>query len=276
MSTLTVDAEEDKWIRCFHPCPGGSSRLVCFPHAGGSATYYFSLSRLLVPEVEVLAVQYPGRQDRRNEPCIGNIADLADRVAGVLAGKMSAPDDAARGGNGGLPFAFLGHSMGATLAFEVARRFQRRHGRGPRWLFVSGRNAPSRRRDGDIHKRDDAGLVAALREIGGTDERLFDDEELLATVLRVTRNDYKAAETYVWSPGPRLTCPITVLVGDADPQTTMDGASAWAEHTTGPFDLQVFPGGHFYLDIHRADVSETISATLRGISDVNSHEERSS
>jgi pyochelin biosynthetic protein PchC len=84
----------------------------------------------------------------------------------------------------------------------------------------------------------------------------------MATVLGVTRNDYKAVETYTWTPEPPLSCPITALVGDSDPQATVPDASAWAEHSTGEFDLRVFPGGHFYLDVHRADVIGAISSAL--------------
>jgi pyochelin biosynthesis protein PchC len=88
------------------------------------------------------------------------------------------------------------------------------------------------------------------------------DEELLATILPVTRADYKAIETYACAPGAVTDCPVTVLVGDADPQTTIEEASAWAEHCTGEFDLHIFPGGHFFFNGHQAEVTELISASL--------------
>ncbi|WUI00885.1 alpha/beta fold hydrolase [Spirillospora sp. NBC_00431] len=251
-------SEEGKWIRNFHSCPGTSVRLFCFPHAGGSATRYFPLSRSLAPELEVSSVQYPGRQDRRAEPYLDNIPELADRVFEVLRGAVDRP------------FAMFGHSMGAVLAFEVTRRLEDAGAPAPLRLFVSGRRAPSRHRPGTVHQRDDAGIVAALREVGGTDPRLLEDEEMLATVVSVTRNDYKAAETYRWSPGPPLSCPVTALVGSDDPQTTVDEAAAWEEHTTGEFDLRVLPGGHFYLDARHTDVVDAIRAGVRAASGVGS------
>ncbi|MFI1095901.1 thioesterase II family protein [Streptomyces sp. NPDC020917] len=241
---------EDQWLRVFHPRPDRELRLVCFPHAGGSATYYFPLSQSLDPRFEVAAVQYPGRQDRRREPLVDSVPELADRIADVLEGLH------------GERFAFFGHSMGAVLSFEVACRLRERGATGPLRLIVSGRRAPSRFREGWVHLRDDAGLVAELKKVGGTDERLLADPELLATVLPVTRNDYRAVETYRFAGGPRLDCPVTALVGDTDPQTTVDDAAAWAEHTTGPFDLKVFPGGHFYLDAQRARVGGAVAAAL--------------
>src|ERR1700712_4687720 len=114
------------WIRRFHESPGASARLVCFPHAGGAATYFYPLSRTLAPSIEALAVQYPGRQDRRAEPCVDDIHELADLVAPALLEWADRP------------LALFGHSMGATLAFEVAGRLEKA-GVRPAGLFVSGR-----------------------------------------------------------------------------------------------------------------------------------------
>nr|UPI48927.1 thioesterase [Micromonospora sp.] len=247
---MSSSREVDRWLRRFHPKDAGEVRLVCFPHAGGSASYYFPMSRAMAPEVDVLVLQYPGRQDRRHEQPVDSVPRLADDVFAVLADRLAPP------------FAFFGHSMGAVVAFEVARRFAREAGTAPLWFFASGRRAPSRRRDGLVHTMDDAELVAELRRVGGTDARLLQDEELLASVLPAVRNDYRAIERYSWTPGPPVDCPVTVLVGESDPQTTVDEAMAWQDHFTGTCDLRVFPGGHFYLESAAAEVIETVGATL--------------
>jgi pyochelin biosynthetic protein PchC len=242
--------DKDLWIRHFHPTADPTMRLVCFPHAGGSATYYYPLSRSLAPETEVLSVQYPGRQDRRREKCIGRIPDLADHIFDALLPWSTRP------------FAFFGHSMGAALAFEVALRFARGAATGPSWLFASGRRAPALQRTEDIHLRDDAGLVAHLRSVGATDGRFFDDPEMLAAILPVARNDYKAIETYRCEPDSLLDCPVTVMVGDSDAETTINEAAAWREHCAREFEVRVLPGGHFYLDACLPDVVGVISAAL--------------
>lgn len=244
-------AEDDQWIRNFQPGTGGTA-LVCFPHAGGSASYFFPWARMLAPAAQVWAVQYPGRQDRRLEPCIDNVPELADAIHDALKTRM----------NGS--YAFFGHSMGAVLAFEVARRLER-DGRGPARLFVSGWRAPSRHRDEDVHRRGDAGVVAELRLVGGTDPRFLEDPELLRIVLPTVRSDYQAIETYVYSPGPPLNCGITAMVGDSDPKATVDETAAWAEHCAGEFELRVFPGDHFYLDTCRPGVIDTIAASLNRV-----------
>ncbi|WP_055568811.1 MULTISPECIES: thioesterase II family protein [Streptomyces] len=242
----------DPWIRRFRPRPEAAVRLVCFPHAGGSASYYHPLAQspTLLPDTEVLAVQYPGRQDRRRERLLDGIPEMADLITEALA-----PYD-------DRPLAFFGHSMGAVLAFEVAQRLSERPGGQPCGLFVSGRRAPSLYRRGTVHLLSDAELVGELRRAGGTDPRFLDDEELLADIIPVVRNDYRAVELYQWTPAPPLNCPITALVGDRDPQASIDDVEAWRKHTDGPFGLEVFSGGHFYLNTHQRGVADVISEAL--------------
>ncbi|MFE7564469.1 thioesterase II family protein [Kitasatospora sp. NPDC057500] len=230
----TVDLE-DRWLRRFHRAEQARVRLVCLPHAGGSASYFFPLSHRLAPEAEVLAVQYPGRQDRHTEPLFGDLGEAADRIAEAL---LLWND---------LPVALFGHSMGATIGFEVARRLEAA-GTVPVALFASGRRAPSRVRDEGIHRLADREFLAEMVSLGGASEVLLKDPEMLRLYLPVVRGDYRTAETYRYQEGPALTCPVVGLTGDRDKQAEIENVAAWAEHTTGPFELEVFPGGHFYLN----------------------------
>jgi surfactin synthase thioesterase subunit len=242
-------SDSDSWIRSYGRAPG-KVRLFCFPHAGGAASYFHPWAASLAPGIEVLAVQYPGRQDRHGEPCVQNIPDLADRVHEAL---RSWPPG---------PFAFFGHSMGAVLAFEVACRIAREGGGGPAHLFVSGRRAPSRHRHEELHRASTPALIAELRSLGGTDPRVLDDPELLNMALPTVRADYTAIETYRFGSAPPLSCAITALLGDQDPKTDIGEATAWSEHTTGEFDLRVYPGGHFYLNDCRPGVLDLLSSSL--------------
>ncbi|KPI20809.1 Oleoyl-(acyl-carrier-protein) hydrolase [Actinobacteria bacterium OK074] len=247
-------ADTDLWIRRFHPAPEATARLVCFPHAGGSAGFYFWLSRMLHPRVEVLAVQYPGRQERRAEPQIRDITTLADSLARVLEPWW------------GKPPAFFGHSMGAVVAYETARRLVASTGSGPAALFVSGRRAPSTARDERLHLADDRTLVAEIVRQGGTPPALLSDPELIGMILPTLRGDYRAIERYRHRPlapvDARIEVPVTVLVGDQDPKVTAAEARAWATHTTGPTEVLTFGGGHFFLNEHQDRIGELIRARL--------------
>ena len=247
--TISLDASE--WVRRFHPAPTAVARLVCFPHAGGAATYFHPVSASLPTSLEVLAVQYPGRQDRHAETPVDDLFVLADRLADVLAPETTGP------------VAFFGHSMGASLAFEVARRLEER-GTKLLTLFVSGRRGPSAHRDERIHEKGDEVLLAEVKRLGGTDAAVLDDEDIRNLVLPALRSDYKAAELYHYRPGPDVGCPIVALVGDEDPKVTEAEARQWAERTSAGFELKTYPGGHFYLNDHAAAVIRLIADRLAG------------
>jgi surfactin synthase thioesterase subunit len=165
------------------------------------------------------------------------MAVLADRIYDIL--RRQPP----------LPVTFFGHSMGAVAAFEVIRRLEA-DGQAAVRLFASGRRAPSTYRDDNVHLRDDAGILAELRKLSGTASSLLGDDELMRAALPALRADYRATETYRCDADITVSCPITVLTGDRDPKTTLDEAKTWEQHTTGAFDLQVYPGGHFFLTDH--------------------------
>ncbi|MGI5501277.1 thioesterase II family protein [Lentzea sp. CA-135723] len=228
------------WLRRLTEAPAHAPRLVCFPHAGGAASWYQPFVQHLQGRAELLAVQYPGRQDRRSEPLVDDVRALADEIAPLLPA--------------GRPLHLFGHSMGAMVAFEVALRHEPDH------LFVSGRRAPQVVRDDRVHERDDAGLIAEVRRLAGTNASVFDDEDVVRMVLPAIRADYRAAETYRYRPGPDLGCPLTALTGDADPKASVDEVERWRERTTGEFTLKVFSGGHFYLSDNRSAVADALTA----------------
>lgn len=255
MTASDRDRGAGPWLRRFAQPADTRCRLVCFPHAGGSASFYFPLFKALRGVADVLAVQYPGRQDRLSEKCIENIEGLADGIFTSLRPLADAP------------LVLFGHSMGAVLAFEVARRLERVTG-GSQLLGLvsSGRRAPSAHRYEQVHQRDEVGLMAAIGELSGTDTRLLDDEQMRRMILPSIRSDYKAIETYRYQPGPGLTCPVCVLVGKTDPLVTADEARAWRLHTTGRFSLRRFPGGHFYLSEQWDSIVSALAEEIPGFS----------
>lgn len=237
---------DQTWLRRFHKAKPDAPRLICFPHAGGSASYFYAFSDQFAPDIEVFAVQYPGRQDRIAEPSPESLAELADRLAAVIA-----PLGCER-------TAFFGHSFGSVLSFEVARRVAGQLGAGPVALFASGYPAPSRIRNGSVHRRDDAGLVRELRELGGIEERWLDDPDILAAILPPLRADYRLIETHQRTSERLDGVRLTMFTGDGDPHTTLEEAEAWREATTGEFALEVFAGGHFYLDDHLPALAQSV------------------
>lgn len=238
------------WLRRFHDRCGGRVRLVCLPHAGGAATFFRGWHRHLPGWVDVVAVQYPGRQERFADPCI---ADLT-----VLAAEVTAAVTAA----GREPVVLFGHSMGALLGYEVAVRLHEL-GRPPVHLAVSGHPAPSLHRGGTVHRGSDAELVAELRRLGGTDAAMLIDPELLALTLPAVRADFRAVETHrPRVPVPLLDCRVTAYHGAEDTEVTEAETAAWREVTTGRFGIRRWPGDHFYLTPHEPAVVADLAIRL--------------
>ncbi|MCY0941375.1 thioesterase II family protein [Streptomyces antarcticus] len=240
----------DEWFRTFGEPVRGTLRLICFPHAGGAASAFLPMSRALAPDIEVLAVQYPGRQDRFHETPVEDIGLLADHIARALRPRLDRP------------YALFGHSMGAIVAYETARRLEQRSPAGPRRLFLSGHGTPSAEpcAHGSLDRDED--VIAEMRGLGGTVGTVLRDPDLMALVLPSVRADYKALGKYSWTPGPRLACPITALLGDSDPVVTPEAAAAWSGYSAATTDVHVFPGGHFYLEEHTPQIAALIAATL--------------
>lgn len=244
--------QPSRWMRNFHPAPDARTRLICLPHAGGSASYYFPLSSALAPEFEVYSVQYPGRQDRHKEPFVDSIEDMADQVYAAVG---TLPD---------APTAFFGHSMGAVLAFEVTRRLEAA-GRQVVTVFASGSRAPSHYGDEREYKNDTS-LVDVMRQLGGTDPRVLNNPELLETFLPAFRNDYRALQAYHRGTDVTINAPIVVLSATDDPKTSEAAAGAWLDHTTaGGSGVHMFTGGHFFLEKQGQRVIEVVGSTLRSI-----------
>ncbi|WP_236792304.1 thioesterase II family protein [Amycolatopsis sp. GM8] len=236
-----------KWLRQFGRAPAGAPTVVCFPHAGGAASFFRVLGKVLEGQVRVLAVQYPGRHDRGQEPPVADLRELAARIVPAVSG---ARQDG--------PLAFFGHSMGSIVAFETALRCLHE----PDVLFASGGRAPALPRVGRAVLESDRSLLDEVLALGGTSPEVLADDDLRAMLLPVIRADYRAIQSYVYTPGDRLGCAVTAMVGDSDPRVEVGQAGRWRDYTTGRFELEVFPGDHFYLAPLVHDVASVIREEL--------------
>lgn len=213
----------------------GPTTLYIFPHAGGAPKYYVPFAKAFTSDVKRIAVQYPGRDGNHDLGSFKTIPDLAERVTELL------PAD-----NDG-PVAFFGHSMGALVAFEVARRFEAA-GRTVSALFVSASAAPGRIGFDHIDE-DDRSLLDAVKEATGINPEFLENEEFAARILPTLRG-FKAIMKYDCPPDATVSCPIAAYIGDEDEIATPEKVRPWAERTTGEFTLREFAGHHFYLMDH--------------------------
>lgn len=247
----TVDP--DRWFGGGRTAPGPAARvrLFCFAHAGGGSAFFRPWRLALAPRIEVCPVILPGREARVHELPYRRIEQVLDPLCRALDPHLDRP------------YAFFGHSLGAILAYEVARRCSVGSGSGPLALVVSGRRAPrlpSRRPF--LSALPDPEFLEAVGALGGTPPEVLGEPRLIQMVLPALRSDFELNEAYRPLPGPRLRCPVAAYLGADDPEVDRGELLGWHEETSGDFTLRVFSGGHFYLKGGRADVCTAVCQDL--------------
>jgi medium-chain acyl-[acyl-carrier-protein] hydrolase len=224
--------------------------LICLPYAGGSAATYVSWSRHLPADVELIAVQPPGRGARTGEAPYSEMQPLVAELLSVF------PEVIDR------PYLLFGHSLGSRVAFELALQCQDRGWPLPIAFIASGSRAAHLPKSVDpIHDLPEAEFVAELRELNGTPEEVLGNEELLQLLIPLLRADFKIAELYCSAPR-RLDCPIVVLAGTDDHDVSREDLEAWRALTTRDCEIHWIPGDHFFIEQNRALVLDKVNAIM--------------
>jgi medium-chain acyl-[acyl-carrier-protein] hydrolase len=226
---------ERRWFKRFsRPSDDPATpRLLCFHYAGGNAAMFRHWAPLL-PSVEVLGVQLPGRADRFVETPYDRMGPLVDELVEVLAPTLDRP------------FACYGFSMGARVAWALAHALRERGLPQPQALFVASSGGPTRD-DGNWRWAGRAdGLEGYLREMGGTPPAVLAEPTLLAALLPVLEADLTVLDTHGFRPDVPLDVPIHAFAGEHDDEATPDRMRAWDVETSAAFALDVLPCGHFF------------------------------
>lgn len=241
--------EVSPWVT--EPKPQARLRLLCFPYAGGSALIYRNWSENLPAEIEVYALQLPGRGGRMQEPAATHLTPLIEAIAQAIMPHLDKP------------FAFFGHSMGALISFELARYLRTAQARLPAQLFVSGRAAPQvLDTDPPTYDLPEDQFIEELRRLGGTPREVLEHPELMSLMMPLLRADFSVCQTYSYRVEPPLDCPITVLGGLQDNHVTREKLDAWRAQTISNFKLHMLPGDHFFLNTHQAQLLRIVSQAL--------------
>jgi len=238
-----------RWFIPATPRPDARWRMVCLGFAGGTAAYFKPWASVLTAAGELWPVELPGRGTRFGDPLI----DDMDRLVSDLATAVIPLADR--------PLVLFGHSMGSAVGFALTRVLEARDIL-PALLICSGRDAPHRIQRRNIHRLPDDLIIAEMARLGGTPAEILDHKELMDLVLPIVRNDYRLIETYSPAATPKLVTPIHVLCGDEDADATDEGLRAWGDLTHGDYRLDLFPGGHFYLNDTLSAVLQTIAASV--------------
>ena len=242
-------ATSNRWFVGGAPQSTAALRLFCFPFAGGGASVYRGWGRDL-PGVDVVAIQPPGREDRYGETAYTNLRTLTRDLSAAIEPWLDRPA------------VFFGHSMGGSIAHQLALDLQTR-GRAPQLLIISARPAPHVPPDRKpIHALSDDGFVAELKKLEGTPAAVLENRELMDFLLPTLRADFELCDTHVCDRAATLDTPLVLFGGLEDQTAGREKLEEWRGYTTGPVSVQMFPGNHFFLQTQKAAVLAAIQGAL--------------
>lgn len=244
----------DSWFVRLRAQPRAKLRLFCFPYSGAGASLFFPWADIMPRDVEMLAVQYPGREHRIAEAPVSQLAPLLDELVVAIQDYLDKP------------FAFFGHSLGALVAFELARKLGDNNGTNLLHLFASSCYAPQLPDPNEpIYALPETEFKAKLGGLNGMPAEVLDNQELMSLLMPILRADFEICETYQYQDAVPLDCDLTAMGGLRDKHVPRSSLQAWQAQTTGGFTVRMFPGDHFYLNHDRMLLLQVIARTLAGV-----------
>jgi surfactin synthase thioesterase subunit len=247
-SGLPDSATVSRWFREPAGQADAACLLFCLPYSGGGASAFRLWRRLLAPQVGVLPVCLPGREERIGEP-------LSMPVSGIAAAIAARADR---------PYAIYGHSLGARLGFEVIRELDRCGAPLP-MVFYPAAAQPLDIRDpiAESVLLPDEEFLAALIERVGMPAEVAQVPELRSLLLPVLRADFQWIYQYRYPAGSPLRVPVTALAGAADGEVSPQDMLGWQRMTSAGFQLHTIDGGHLFLqDAAAPQLCDLLSADL--------------
>jgi acyl transferase domain-containing protein/surfactin synthase thioesterase subunit len=253
-SVLTEKTKtQSSLIICHKPVTNPRLRLFCFPYSGSGASLFLDWHSYLPSDVELCAIELPGRETLVDKVAFTRLKPLVESLAAAITPYLDRK------------FAFLGYSLGSLVSFELARQLRVDKKPCPEHLFVCAHRAPHlpytlpKR-----HSLPEKQFIEEVRRYGGTPEAVFKNKELLSLVIKILRADLALIETYQYLEQSPLECHISAFGGYGDPEISESDMQAWAKETSGNFDLNMFDGDHFFVrnNNNRSKLCEVISKIL--------------
>jgi len=255
-ATIPEASTSSTWFVCPQSNPRAEARSFFFPYAGGGPAAFSKWIADLPHELEGWVAHYPGRGSRHREPPIRDLASLAASLSQAIQPLLDRP------------FFFFGHSLGALVAFELARLLRHNNLHQPKILFVSACGAPHLPDPHPvIHALPDTEFLEAVKGFNGLPSEFLDLPEALQLLLPTLRADLEAMESFHYAEEEHpLSSPIVVFGGLDDPRVSRERLEGWSSHTNSGFKSHYFPGDHFFLNTARESIIASIAAEMSSTS----------
>lgn len=239
---------DQNWYIAYKKNPLATIRLFCFHHAGGGASAYYPWIGYLSSHIEMIAIQFPGRENRFTEPLNNNINDIITQLSeGFNIYKNK-------------PFLVFGHSLGALITYEFVKSINKLYTVYPQNMIISATKAPHLPfKMKHLSHLDNKDLIEELKVYNGIDERMLNNDEHLELFLPIIRNDFSIYENYRFSESNPFPCDILALSGAQDKTVTQEEILEWSAYTAGSFKHLSFPGTHFFINNNQKCIIEIIN-----------------
>lgn len=226
-------------------------QMICLPFAGGTKHSLRFFKDKLPGHIVYNAVEYPGHGSRIRSQSLVDLHAIVDdafeQVKHLLSG----------------PYCIYGHSMGAVAGYLLVRKII---GMGlplPHHLFISGTDAPSVPYSSApryLLPKDE--FIQKLTDLGGMPDEVLQSRDMMDFFEPILRADFQAIETYTYQGTTPFDVPITVMIGENE-NLDMEDVKKWQEETTQQIRIFRFPGNHFFIYDHEADICQLIEASLQ-------------
>lgn len=227
-------------------------KLFAIPYAGGSANTYMKWKNYISPMIEMIPIELAGRGNRFDEAPYGTFEKCVDNILDIMTkhGLES-------------PYAIWGHSMGAKLTYEVTRKIIEHKRNRPMRLLLSACRCPQSLRSlKEMHTLPEKEFVDELKKLGGMEEEVFMNEELMNIFLPIIRKDYQMLSTFQYKPmKEKMDIPFSVLYGLKD-DIFAEELKGWEMLTKKQCEFLPYEGGHFYINEKYPEIVSYVNQVL--------------
>ena len=258
-SDQSAKKDSSAWLlSCSKQTPEPKLRLICFPFAGGNANTYRSWSKQLPDDIELLAIQLPGRGARFNEDCISDLPELIEQLIPVIKSLTQ------------IPYVFFGHSMGAIIAYELCDALHKHNEKLPDLLMLSACSAPHcKQQTKALHSLPSLEFWEEVQTINGTPREILDNHELLALLEPSLRADFKIVydwrQSHFQTQPSTLPVPMEILGGKEDGSVSLKQLEGWKSYSEHKAHVHLFDGDHFFINQATGTFFSTLSNLLASI-----------
>lgn len=223
------------------------ARLICLPYAGGNAATYTGWQTLLPDNVQLLAVQLPGRASRLAEQGYDDMGELIAALYPLLRSYLDQP------------YILFGHSMGGRIGYELMRKARENNDRLPMHFICSGCPAPNTLRSTPpVFSQSDEEFIAYLRSLNGTPEEVLQNSELMSLLLPSLRADFQLVDNYYVSEAEQMDCPASLFTGSTDNHVGLEDVKNWKDFFVEKPEMLEFPGGHLFIEENKAELLKVV------------------